>query len=140
MSDEDVPSDHTVDAVGKASEALEYVVRARGHLYAFHQLIGRADFLFEESALRLTEAGHRAEAAPLWRSLVGRDVLERRWTFEIVERFDDDYYDAAQSEVARLEGLLVNGRRHAHEEALRVGRRAQRAAFLAAEGDEDHTR
>ena len=29
------------DAVGKATEALEYVERARGHLYAFHQLIGR---------------------------------------------------------------------------------------------------
>src|SRR5436190_24214227 len=35
----------TVDAVGKATEALEYVERARGHLYAFHQLIGRADAL-----------------------------------------------------------------------------------------------
>ena len=63
----------TVDAVGKATEALEYVERARGHLYAFHQLIGRADVLFEESAVRLAEAGHRDEAAPLWRSLVGRE-------------------------------------------------------------------
>ena len=34
---------------GKATEALEYVERARGHLYAFHQLIGRADLLFEEA-------------------------------------------------------------------------------------------
>ncbi len=25
----------TIDAVGKATEALEYVERARGHLYAF---------------------------------------------------------------------------------------------------------
>src|SRR5438445_5611081 len=89
----------TVDAVGKATEALEYVERARGHLYAFHQLIGRADVLFEESAVRLGEAGHRDAAALLWRSLVGRDVLEGRWTFEIVERFDDDYYDLARSEV-----------------------------------------
>src|SRR6478752_6580481 len=36
------------EAVGKASEALEYVERARGHLYSLHQLIGRADLLFEE--------------------------------------------------------------------------------------------
>ena len=135
MSDGDASSiDRAmVDAVGKSSEALEYVERARGHLYAFHQLIGRADFLFEESAIRLTDAGHRAEAAPLWRGLVGRDVLEGRWTFEIVERFDDDYYDAARSEVARLEQALVGGRRHAHEEELRKGRRAQRAAFLETE-------
>ena len=126
----------TVDAVGKATEALEYVERARGHLYAFHQLIGRADVLFEESAVRFAEAGHRDEAAPLWRSLIGRDVLEGRWTFEIVERFDDDYYDVARSEVARLERACVGGRRHAHEEELRQRRRAQRAAFLAAEAGE----
>jgi hypothetical protein len=95
-----------------------------GRLYAFHQLIGRADVLFEESAIRLTEAGHRDEAALLWRSLVGRDVLEGRWTFEIVERFDDDYYDVARSEVAHLEQARGGGRRHAHEEELRRQRRA----------------
>jgi hypothetical protein len=125
--------DATVDAVGKATEAMEYVERARGHLYAFHQLIGRADFLFEQSATLLSAAGHGAEAGPLWRSLVGRDVLEGRWTFDVVERFDDDYYDTVRSEVARLEQALVGGRRHAHEEQLRAQRRAQRAAFLAAE-------
>lgn len=113
----------TIDAVGKATEALEYVERARGHLYAFHQLIGRADFLFEESSLRLAECGHREEADSLWQNVVGRDVLEGRWTFEIVERFDDDYYDAARFEVLGLEHRLVGGRRHAHEEGLRQRRR-----------------
>jgi hypothetical protein len=113
----------TIDAVGKATEALEYVERARGHLYAFHQLIGRADFLFEESSLRLAESGHRGEADSLWQNVVGRDVLEGRWTFEIVERFDDDYYEAARSEVLRIEQRLVAGRRHAHEEVLRQKRR-----------------
>ncbi|MCW2691457.1 MAG: hypothetical protein JWM67_61, partial [Mycobacterium sp.] len=34
-------SDGTVEAVGKLSEALEYLVRARGHLYSLHQLVGR---------------------------------------------------------------------------------------------------
>src|ERR687891_417035 len=123
MSNERMPCSDTdsVDALGKATEALEYVERARGHLYAFHQLIGRADFLFEESALRLAGAGHAGEAASLWRNVVGRDVLEGRWTFELVERFDDDYYEAARSEVFALERRLVGGRRHAHEEALRHG-------------------
>jgi hypothetical protein len=113
----------TIDAVGKATEALEYVERARGHLYAFHQLIGRADFLFEESSLQLAESGHHEEADSLWQNVVGRDVLEGRWTFEIVERFDDDYYQAAHTEVLRIEQRLVAGRRHAHEEALRQRRR-----------------
>lgn len=120
----------TVDAVGKATEALEYVERARGHLYAFHQLIGRADFLFEESARRLANAGHREEATSLWGKVVGRDVLEGRWTFEIVERFDDDYYEAARAEVFRLEQTLVGGRRHGHEEAMRERRRRYHPPFL----------
>ena len=126
----------TVDAVGKATEALEYVERARGQLYAFHQLIGRADFLFEQSALGLAAAGRHVEAASLWRNLVGRDVLEGRWTFQIVEGFDDDYYDAARAELAGLESALVAGRRHAHEEELRERRRSQRAAYLSVETDE----
>jgi hypothetical protein len=126
----------TVDAVGKASEALEYVERARGHLYAFHQLIGRADFLFEQSALGLAAAGRHAEAASLWRNLVGRDVLEGRWTFQVVEGFDDDYYDAARAEVTKLELGLVDGHRHAHEEQLRERRRTQRLAYLNADTDD----
>jgi hypothetical protein len=126
----------TVDAVGKATEALEYVERARGHLYAFHQLIGRADFLFEQSALALAASGRHGDAASLWRNLVGRDVLEGRWTFQIVEGFDDDYYDAARTEVIRLEAVLVGGRRHAHEEELRERRQAQRSAYLSAATDE----
>ncbi|MGH9135744.1 MAG: hypothetical protein ACRD0G_01690 [Acidimicrobiales bacterium] len=120
----------TVDAVGKATEALEYVERARGHLYAFHQLIGRADYLFEEAAGRLADLGHRDDAASLWRNVVGRDVLERRWTFEVVEHFDDDYYDAARAEVMGLEQRLVGGRRHGHEEALRRRRREEHPPFL----------
>jgi hypothetical protein len=125
----------TVDAVGKATEALEYIERARGHLYAFHQLVGRADFLFEESAQRLAAAGRPDAAASLWRSLVGRDVLEGRWTFEIVERFDDDYYEAARAEVTRLEQRLVGGRRHGHEEALRQRRRGEHPRFLGGSND-----
>ncbi|HWN27988.1 MAG TPA: hypothetical protein VNP37_13555, partial [Actinomycetospora sp.] len=33
----------TVEALGKLSEGMEFVERARGHLYAFHQLSGTAD-------------------------------------------------------------------------------------------------
>src|SRR5688572_7773629 len=90
------------DAVGKATEALEYIERARGHLYAFHQLVGRADFLFEECARMLEDAGHREHARSVWLNLVGRDVLEGRWTFQVVEGFDADYYEVAGAQVQAL--------------------------------------
>ena len=124
------PLDHsTADAVGKATEALEYVERARGHLYAFHQLIGRADFLFEECVVMLNEAGHRGHARSMWHNLVGRDVLEGRWTFHVVEGFDNDYYEAARAELRSLVDDLAGGRRHVHEEGMRQRRRAERTLF-----------
>ena len=86
--------------------------------------------------LALAASGRHGDAASLWRNLVGRDVLEGRWTFQIVEGFDDDYYDAARTEVIRLEADLVEGRRHAHEEQLRERRQAQRSAYLSAETED----
>jgi hypothetical protein len=65
-------------------------------------------------------------------------VLEGRRTFEIVERFENDCYDAERSELARLEERLVAVRRHTHEEALRIRRRADRPAFLGAKAGEQN--
>ncbi len=67
MSDgEDVTEDPVVAAIGKASEALEYVERARGHLYSFHQLMGRADIEFGNAADLLSECGLVLDAATCW--------------------------------------------------------------------------
>ncbi len=54
--------DATIEAVGAMSEALEYVERARGELYSFHQLWGHADLLLGEACDKLREAGHEAVA------------------------------------------------------------------------------
>jgi hypothetical protein len=157
MGDCEAISDpETVDAVGKATEGLEYVERARGHLYAFHQLVGRADFPVRGGGRpphrpraprgrgvavaqrrcgatslwrNVAVAQRRCGATSLWRNVVGRDVLEGRCSFEVVEHFDDDY-DAARAEVLHLETRLVGGRRHGHEEALRRRRREEHPPFL----------
>jgi hypothetical protein len=50
--------DLTVQALGKLSEALETVERARGHLYALHQLTGTADFQLDEAVSLFMQAGH----------------------------------------------------------------------------------
>ena len=42
----------------KLSEALEAVVVARGHLYAFHRLSGTADLTLGAAVERLRFAGH----------------------------------------------------------------------------------
>jgi len=86
--------DATVKALGKVSEALEVVEHARGHLYAFHRLSGHADLTLQDGVRGLREAG-RAELADLVEDvLVGRDVIDGRWTFQLVEDYDAQYWSA----------------------------------------------
>jgi hypothetical protein len=117
-------SDETIEALGKASEAVEYVERARGHLYSLHQLIGRADLLFEEAAEKFAAAGLRDESTVLLDEIVGRNVLDGRWTFQIVEEFDDCYYQPVSDSLRQLERRHVGGARHVFEEEMKERRRS----------------
>ena len=116
-------SDDTVDAVGKVTEALEFVERARGHLYSFHQLIGHADLLLGEACDALREAGNHAVADRLQIDMVGRNVLEGRWTFQVVEEFDDTYWSRFRDHEHRVRDELLGGARHLHEARMKEQRR-----------------
>lgn len=112
-----------ITAAGKLSEALEWVERARGRLYDLHQLIGHADFLISDAADLLDEHGH-AELADLLRTeVVGRNVIQGRWTFQLVEEFDAVYYEAVRSAELRVREELLGGRRHVYEALLKEARR-----------------
>lgn len=76
----------STEAVGRASEALEYVERARGHLYSLHQLIGRADILFEEAADLFHACGEEKTAETFRNEIVGRNVLDGRWIMGVAPR------------------------------------------------------
>ncbi|MGE2735208.1 hypothetical protein [Mycolicibacterium vaccae] len=119
------PSDDVVDAVGKLTEGLEYLERARGHLYAFHQLMGRADLLVGEAAEALRDTGNEGVAERLEADLVGRNVLEGRWTFQIVEEFDENYWEVFRDHERRVREELVGGARHLHEARMKEDRRTQ---------------
>jgi hypothetical protein len=112
-----------VVAAGLVTEALERVERARGRLFDFHQHIGRADFLFGDAAEQLREAGRPDLAERLDAELVGRNVLDGRWTYEVIEEFERVYYRVAVELEQVLRTELTNGRRHAYEARLQARRR-----------------
>ena len=116
-------ADATVAALGKLSEALEWVERARGRLFDFHQIIGHADFLLDEAAAGLDDAGHGELAARLRTDLIGRNVLPGRWTFQMVEEFDDGYYAAFRATEEGARDTLLQGRRRVLEAELKERRR-----------------
>ncbi|SDG09563.1 hypothetical protein SAMN05216553_105309 [Lentzea fradiae] len=123
--------DKTTEALGKLGKALETVERARGHLYSFHQLTGTADFLLDDAIAALREAGHHEHADRVQRELLGRNVLPGKWTFEVVEQFDDTYYDVFRQVTRDARDQLGGGRRHEHEARLKRERQRLSAAAYA---------
>lgn len=121
----------TIEAVGLLTEALETTERARGRLYDFHQLTGSADLKLGEAVEALRRAGHGQLASELERELVGRNVLPGRWTFQIIEEYDDQYWSVFREAERRARESLVRGRRHLFEAGMKEDRRTH--------GHPDHT-
>jgi hypothetical protein len=116
-------SDETVEALGKLSEALEVVENARGNLYAFHRMSGTADLTLGEAVEKLRSAGHGDLADRIETDLVGRNVVQGRWTFQVVEEYDDGYYRTFKELEAAARDELVDGRRHLFEAEMKEDRR-----------------
>jgi hypothetical protein len=121
----------TVEAVGKLTEALETTERARGHLYSFHQLTGGADLQLGEACELLRAAGHDELATRIEHELVGRNVIADRWTFQVMEDYDDTYWSVFRAFEREARDTLTGGRRHLHEAAMKEERRTH--------GHPDHT-
>lgn len=117
--------DTTVEALGKLSEALEVIERVRGHLYSMHQLVGEADFKLDDAVALLRKAGHEQLAERVQQELIGRNVLEGRWTFQVVEEFDDGYYAEFKGIEKDARDQLAQGRRHLYEAELKEQRRTR---------------
>ena len=117
--------DATVEALGQLTEALETADRARGHLYAFHQLTGSADIKLGEAVTSLRDAGHGDIAERLERELVGRNVIAGRWTFQVVEDYDDNYWSVFRSLERSARETLAAGRRHLFEARLKQRERSK---------------
>ncbi|MFF3866523.1 hypothetical protein [Micromonospora sp. NPDC001898] len=128
-------SDATVEALGRLSEALETVERARGHLYSMHQLIGHADLMLDDAVAKFHAAGHDAIADRIATDLLGRNVIAGRWTFQIVEDFDEGYHGLFRDLDRRAREELVGGRRHLYEAEMKERRRTRGRAGHEARPD-----
>ena len=99
------------------------VEHARGHLHGFHRLCGTADLTLGEAVEQLRAAGHDDLADRIDSELVGRNILEGRWSFQVVEEYDDTYYSAFRGLEQAARDELVQGRRHLFEAEMKEDRR-----------------
>ena len=111
--------DTTVEGLGKLSEALETIEQARGQLYGFHQHSGKADLLLQDAVELFRKAGHTQLADDLDRDLVGRNVIADRWTFQIVEDYDANYWSVFRAFDERAREELSDGDRHVYEARMK---------------------
>ncbi len=137
MESKEISHRDVAEAVGKVTEALETVERARGHLYSFHQLTGRADLQLDAAVTQLRELGHADLAELISRELVGRNVLPGRWTFQVVEEYDDGYYRCFREIEGLVRSRLTEGRRHVHEARLKESRRTHGHPAHTVSADDD---
>jgi hypothetical protein len=117
-------SDDEVKALGLLSEALETIEQARGHLYAFHQLSGRGDLQLQDAVTALRDAGHASLADQLSSELVGLNVLFGRWTYQVVEEYDDGYWTTFRTLEREARDRVAAGQRHLLEAEMKARERS----------------
>ena len=111
--------DATVDAVGKISAAFEVVENARGMLYAFHRMSGDADLALQDALESLRAAGHPELADEIDDVLVGRDMVRDMWTFQLVEAYDEQYWQVFQAADALVREQLSGSVPHVFEAEMK---------------------
>ena len=95
--------------------------------------MGHTDLKLDEVLDQLRDAGEHELADHIESDLVGRNVLPGRWTFQIVEQFDDQYWEVFRDHEKRVRDTLVAGRKHVFEAEMKERRRTHgRTAHEAA--------
>ncbi len=121
-------SDETVEAVGKLSEAFEYVERARGHLFSFHQLMGHADLAIGEAADALRAAGRTDIATRIDASSSGRNTIDGAGPSRSSRSSTPTTTSRCATTPRPVEDELVDGIPHLFESEMKERRRTHGAS------------
>lgn len=123
-------TDREVAAVHEVELGVEWLHRAHGKLLAFHHGTGHAMEHLAEAEALLRESGHRALADDIRDRYLPAGVIDDdRWTYDVVECFQNGLLADADALGNRVRGEVADGRRHVAE------RRQERAWKERADGE-----
>jgi hypothetical protein len=88
-------------------------------LYAFHRMSGDADLALQDALESLRAAGHPELADEIDDVLVGRDVVRDMWTFQLVEAYDEQYWQVFREASALVLERLSAGLPHVFEAEMK---------------------
>ena len=81
--------------------------------------------MLDDVVAGLEATGHRELARRVAEELIGQNVLAGRWTFQVVEEFDDGYYTSFRELERAVREATMGGRRHVYEAELKERRRTR---------------
>ncbi|MFC9588741.1 hypothetical protein ACFTUC_02840 [Streptomyces sp. NPDC056944] len=102
---------------------METVERARGALYAFHQLTGTTVLELGRAVELLRDAGHGDWADRVETEVLGRNVIPGHWTYRIVEAYNQTHYEPCKGLEQGAVAGLAEDQDHLYEARLRAARR-----------------
>lgn len=123
MSDDNSPPDTDlstaeIDALHDLQLAREHIYRAYGTLLTFHHRIGRAMNHYNKAIEQLENAGHTDLVEEELIEPVALGVINDRWTWSLVEEFEDGFFTQTLAAEARVRDELADGDRHINERLL----------------------
>lgn len=107
--------DPTIEALHRVELGLEWFHRAHGHLVAFHHNTGHAMDHFAAAEELLREQGERELANDLRDEFLPCGVLGDRWSYDVLETFQDGLLEDADAFERRARHELADGDRHVAE-------------------------
>lgn len=105
-------------AMHEVEVGVEWMLRAQGHLLAFHHAIGHGMDHLDAAETPLRDAGYPALADHIRDELLPRGVTaDDRWTYSVVEEFQRSFLPSLTEFEREACEALTDGRRHVAERA-----------------------
>lgn len=109
-------NDREREALHELELGLEWLHRANGHLVAFHHNVGHAADHLATAERLFREADRVAPANVIRDDLLPRGVIdEERWSYDVLEEFQDGLLAEVMRFEAGVRERLVDGQRHVTE-------------------------
>jgi len=117
---DDIP---TTDEVSEAEAAaiheveltLEWLQRARGLFVQFHHATGHALDHLDDAEAALRDCGYDDLADEIRDEHLPRSVIEDRWTYDLLEEYEETFLRPYESFERRARDSVTDGVRHVHE-------------------------
>lgn len=113
---EDALTETEREALHELQLAVEKIHRGYGALLEYHHEIGGGMERLDSAESKLREAGHEAFADRLRDDHLPAGAVGDRWTYELVEAFEQGFYADVTEFEAEIRDRLADGERHVTEQ------------------------